>query len=196
MSTNCRQVVESAHSPSLIMKASNWRPRLRRAGVDPALADWLQEPRSLTARLQRRGQFRVELLQQKKLEAKPDEFLPLGLPGRCRCWVREVALHCDGQVLVFAHTVLPVQPRGVLNRWFARLGSRSLGSLLFLHPGFIRGDLSFLRIDARHPLYRPAVAATGMAPKYFHARRCLHRYRQQAVLVTEIFSPALIGPAE
>lgn len=175
------------------MRNSNWRSAWRRTGLDAGLADWLREPGSLTARLQRRGQFRVQLLKQKKQQAEADERLPLGLPQQAPCWVREVALHCDGQVLVFAHTVLPADPRGVLGRWFAGLGSRSLGSLLFTHPGFARGALSFARIDARHPLYPRAVAATGMAPKHFHARRCLHRYRQQIVLVTEVFSPVLLN---
>jgi chorismate--pyruvate lyase len=47
-----------------------------------------------------------------------------------------VALFCDDQIVVFAHTVLPCQPRGPLTLWLKRLGSRSLGALLFAMPDF------------------------------------------------------------
>ncbi|MFC5303442.1 chorismate--pyruvate lyase family protein [Azospira restricta] len=169
---------------------SGWQCRPR-GGIAPALRDWLCEPGSLTARLKRRGAFRIELLRQELRHANADECAALGIRPRTPCWVREVALYCDAQPAIFAHTVLPAAPQGVLGRWFARLGTRSLGSLLFAHPGFVRGGLAFARIDARHPLFAAAVAALGRPPAGFHARRCTHRFGRQTVLVTEVFSPRL-----
>lgn len=175
---------------------AGWHDRPFFAGRHDALRDWLREPGSLTARLKRRGAFRLLLVRQELRRANADECAALGVAPRAPCWVREVVLHCDGAPVVFAHTVLPALPRGVVGRWFARLGTRSLGSLLFAHPGFARGELAFARLDARHPLYAPALAALGRPPAgVFRARRCAHRFGGQRVLVTEVFSPALGGEA-
>lgn len=174
---------------------TGWQRRPFFAGRHDALCDWLREPGSLTARLKRRGAFRIELLGQSLCHANRDECAALGIRPRTPCWVREVALYCAGEPVIFAHTVLPAAPRGVLGRWFARLGTRSLGSLLFAHPGFVRGKLAFARIDARHPLHAPASAALGLpAAGAFAARRCTHRFRRQSVLVSEVFSPRLAKP--
>jgi len=72
----------------------------------------------------------------------------------------------------------------------SRLGSRSLGSLLFSWPGFRRGAIEYCRLDARHPLFRRA-AVHGGSGKYLWARRSLHRLGRQEVLVTEVFLPAI-----
>ncbi len=171
---------------------TGWHRRPLFAGRHDALRDWLCEPDSLTARLKRRGAFRIALLRQERARANADECAALGISPRTPCWVREVVLHCDGLPAIFAHTVLPASPRGVLGRWFARLGTRSLGSLLFAHPGFVRGELAFARLATPHPLHAPAVAALGRPPAGgFRARRCTHRFGGQAVLVTEVFAPRL-----
>jgi len=174
------------------MQVSGWRSCLPGGVFGAALRGWLREPGSLTARLQRRGRFRIRLLWQRLHHANADECSALGLIPGSRCWVREVVLFCDDVPVIFAHTVLPVRPRGVLTRWFARLGSRSLGSLLFAHPGFIRSHLAFSRIDMRHPLHASAMSTLGVDPAGgFLARRCTHRLHGQTVLVTEVFSPRL-----
>jgi hypothetical protein len=92
--------------------------------------------------------------------ALADEAVEGGV-GRERAWVREVALECDGVPVIFAHTTLAATGNGRLTRWMSRLGSRSLGSLLFAYPGFRRGAIEFLRLDCRHPLYQRAAALGG-----------------------------------
>lgn len=170
-----------------------WRPRPPAAG---ALRDWLREPGSLTARLQRSGRFRVVVLRQRLDHAHADERALLGLRANAACLVREVALYCDDVPVIFAHTVLPLAPRGILGRWLARLGSRSLGSLLFAHPGFRRGALAYRAIDRRHPLYAGAAGlCAAPLPRRLAARRCLHRFGGQCVLVSEVFLPALANLA-
>lgn len=171
---------------------SLWRTAVSRDADTAGVAGWLREPGSLTARLMRQGRFRIVVLNQRLHHAHADECAMLGLQRNAPCHVREVALYCDDVPVIFAHTVLPVSPRGVLTRWFAGLGSRSLGSLLFAHPGFKRGVLAFARIDMRHPLYAMAARLAGSdARASFAARRCLHRYGRQAVLVSEVFLPAI-----
>ncbi len=157
----------TAHAP-----ASPWR-------------GWLCEPGSLTARCQRHcREFRVRVLRQGCCRPLADEA------GRVRLPVREVLLECDGVPVIFAHSVLASPRSGRLGRWFAHLGSRSLGSLLFTHPGFKRGPIEFLRIDRHHPLHRRVCAVAGEAPAFW-ARRSRHVLGSGSVLVTEVFLPAI-----
>lgn len=168
------------------MRQSPWRASLLRP-LEAPLRSWLVEPGSLTARLQKScGQFRVRLVRQGVQRRLPDE----GIAGR-QVQVREVLLECDGEAVIFAHTALSTATRGRLALWLARLGSRSLGSLLFAHPGFVRGPIEFCRLDARHPLYRRA-AALAVVPPLLWARRSSHRLGGQAVVVTEVFLPAIV----
>jgi chorismate--pyruvate lyase len=176
------------------MKRSKWRAHLASGACDPILRSWLTEPDSLTARCQRAcTDFRVRLLSFGKGRALADESAAEaagGEAGRGLAWVREVALECDGRPVIFAHTTLATATNGRLSRWMAGLGNRSLGSLLFTYPGFERGAIEFLRLDARHPLYRRA-AALGEVGATLWARRSLHRLGGQRVLVTEVFLPAI-----
>ncbi|WP_153108935.1 chorismate--pyruvate lyase family protein [Propionivibrio limicola] len=158
---------------------------------------WLRDRGSLTKRLQTKGAFSVHLITQGLSLPTDDEAFLLGLPPRKRVWVREVELYCNGKALVFAHTIMPCRPRGPLNRWFARLGNRSLGALLFTHPGFQRGELGYTAIDRHHPLFAHAASTLypeglplGHSAKLW-ARRSRFVYKTQTILVTEIYSPAI-----
>ena len=180
--------------------AVHWRPRPLRRLDNNGLRDWLTDPGSLTARLQLHGVFTLRLLRQGLARPNPDEAALLGQSAGRLARIREVALYCDNRVLVFAHTVLSRAPRGPLCRWLDRLGERSLGALLFAHPGFARGPLHCRRLDARHPLYARAMAALGLdatpptAPPLW-ARRSCFTYDAQRVLVTEVFHPAIANLA-
>jgi len=172
------------------MVPNPWRARLCGGPLDAVLASWLREPGSLTARCQRNSrEFRVRLLRYDKGRALADEGLLLD-KSRQPAWVREVVLECDGTPVIFAHTTLSTTSKGKLSRWLSRLGSNSLGSLLFSHPGFRRGDIEFRRLDKRHPLYQRA-ATLGTTSRSLWARRSLHRLGVQQVLVTEVFLPAV-----
>ena len=175
------------------MTGERWRLALPHRAIHPVERSWLVEPDSLTARCQRNASaFRVRLLDARLGEALPDELAAVHAENgqKSLCRVREVALECDGVPVIFAHTILPESPRGRLSRWMARLGTRSLGSLLFAFPGFARGPLEYRRLDARHPLYREA-ARFCEAGKHLWARRSLHMLDGQRVLVTEVFLPAI-----
>ena len=171
-----------------------WQSKQAHSAEYLSFASWLCDRGSLTARLQARGRFAVHILHQGLATPTFDEAVFLGIkPGRL-AWVREVALLCDGKPVVFAHTVLPWRPRGPLTGWLARLGSRSLGALLFADAGFMRGELHSRRLDERHELFRAAIEAMQLADdarKTLWARRSRFRYGAQSVLVTEVFSPTL-----
>lgn len=172
-----------------IRLARRWRTTLTRAPDSAGCRQWLRYRGSLTARIRAHGTFSLRLLQQRLALPTPDEAAALAIDARTRVHVREVALYCDGRIIAFAHTVLPLRPRGALTRWLARLGARSLGSLLFSHPRFARGEMSFCRIDRRHPLFAPATAVVGTAQRTLWARRSDFVFAGQRVLVTEVFAP-------
>ena len=171
-----------------------WRTKTIRRVDSDSLSFWLEDRGSLTARLQAKGTFSVKLLQQSLAKPTLDEAVALGIAHNQLAWIREVALLCDGEPLVFAHTVLPYRPRGPLSRWLSRLGNQSLGALLFVHPGFRRGALSCKLLDHRHALFLPAAQAMDLArtpPQTLWARRSAFAFGAQTVLVTEVFSPAI-----
>ncbi|HZX30552.1 MAG TPA: chorismate lyase [Rhodocyclaceae bacterium] len=176
------------------MAYPRWRSGLFPFPQDPRLVSWLIEPGSLTARcVAASRQFRVQLLRQGRGQPLPDEAEVFRLRPGQSARVREVLLECDGVPVIYAHTVLPSASRGRLARWLAGLGSRSLGSLLFTHPGFGRGPIEFRRLDRRHPLFaRAARALSAELVTHLWARRSAHRLDGQTVLVTEVFLPAIL----
>lgn len=172
------------------MRKEAWREGLPRLADQPELVSWLKEPDSLTARLQKHCRaFRVRPVAQGLQRPLAGESGPLR-PGLRQ--VREVVLECDGQAVIFAHTLLSTARRGRLTRWLAGLGSRSLGSLLFSHPGFVRGPLAYCRLDQRHPLYQRAASFVALPPVLW-ARRSCHRLGAQQLMVTEVFLPAILS---
>ena len=175
------------------MRREKWCQSLPYRAASPAIRSWLKEPASLTARLQKRcTTFRVRPLCQGLQKTLPDDAVQF--PVR-QVQVREVLLECDGQAVIFAHTILSTATRrGRLSLWLKGLGSRSLGSLLFAHPGFIRGSLEFARLDRRHALYRRAAEWADL-PSELWARRSSHRLDGLEVVVTEVFLPAIAKSA-
>ena len=172
-----------------------WRAKLLRSAENSPFIPWLRDRGSLTAHLQARGPFVVRVLRQKLAMPTIDEAIALGIKRDQLAWVREVVLLCAGEPLVYAHSVLPCRPRGPMTRWLARLGNRSLGALLFAHPGFARGAIHGKRLDHRHALFYPALEAmciTDAPPPHLWARRSRFTFGAQSVLVTEVFAPALI----
>ncbi len=174
---------------------TGWSKRTLRTTGNTDFRTWLTDSGSLTGRLQALGSFSVSLRNQRLAKPTDDEAVELGLERTRLAWIREVALFLDGRPVVFAHTVLPRRPRGPLLQWLARLGNRSLGALLFAHPGFLRGPLAARRLGRRHALFPPAVEALQLAdapPPVLWARRSRFSFGKQNILVTEVFSPAVL----
>jgi chorismate--pyruvate lyase len=177
-------------------QADAWRQKVPRRATNRPLLPWLKNRDSLTAQIQSLGKFSIRLVRQKLGRPTQDEAAPLAIQPRHLAWIREVSLHCDGQPVIFAHTVLTCHPRGPLTGWLARLGTRSLGALLFAHAGFSRGQLECRRLDHRHALFKPAIKAMQLMaapPESLWARRSYFVFGRQKVLVTEIFSPFWAG---
>ncbi|WP_395823182.1 chorismate--pyruvate lyase family protein [Collimonas sp.] len=165
-------------------------------GVDPSdnMRDWLTDRASLTYKLMAHcRQFRVQRLRQQRAMCLADEWRAIGLPRRLQVQERDVLLRCDGQPMVFGHTVLALDATTAEWPFFCALGECSLGTTLFGDPLVARGQLQFARLHGNHPLVRRMGLATGTdgvaCPLW--ARRSVFRRRTGVMLVTEVFFPAI-----
>lgn len=156
---------------------------------------WLADQGSLTHRLRQLcGHFSVHPVRIGLIKPNRDESRPLQLRAGQLAYVREVVLFCDGQPVVFAHSVVPIN--SLRGPWAAvtSLGSRPLGEALFSNPRVARGCLQYWRIPARHALAREARHAGISVPeRALWARRSLFTLQRHPLLVTEVFLPALLS---
>ena len=171
--------------------AKGWNTPAWRTGI---WRRWLDDHGSLTRRLQAIcPELRVQRLSQRIASAYPDEYAALGLKRQQRALIREVLLICGDTPLIFAHSVIPLS--GLDGPWvsLSRLGNRPLGAALFADPQVRRFPLEYTRLDARHPLYRPALAHLSEAPKRLWMRRSQFALDGHPLLVTEVFLPAVLA---
>lgn len=166
---------------------------LRRPPALPrSLRRWLSDRGSLTRRLKARcTRFSVTPLATGLAPAHVDESELLGLSRLHRAYVRDVTLLCDGQVVVFAHSVLPLS--GLRGAWngIARLGNRPLGEALFNNPCIQRQALAYRKLSPRHPLFRRINHHHPQATRCLWARRSVFCLAGLPLLVTEVFLPAI-----
>ncbi|MBI3286087.1 MAG: chorismate lyase [Burkholderiales bacterium] len=175
--------------------AASWHAHVNALQVAPTMQDWLTNRASLTARLVARcGQFRVQKLEQSTALCLADEYAAIALPRRSKVHQREVLLRCDGEAMVYAHTVVSLQASATQWPLFSTLGERSLGSTLFNDPQVVRGALSYARLRASHPLLRRVRAVYPLAPSCLSlpARRSLFWRKGSCLLVTELFLPGIL----
>jgi chorismate--pyruvate lyase len=160
------------------------------------MRSWLADTASLTLKLTAHsGCFSIRRLRQAQEVCLADEFPALRLPRRRRVQEREVLLLCDGEAMVYAHTIVPLHATAADWPFFGVLGERSLGSTLFGDPRVGRGPLEFARLPLQHPIVHRACRALGQESIHgpLYARRCLYRRNHGLLLVTEAFLPAIAG---
>lgn len=176
----------------------NWAAlrRVRRSVIPDRVADWLQDPGSLTARLKGTcpGRFRVRLLRQEWERPLYSESRVLGMRRGEVAFVREVELLCDDTPWVFARTVIPARSLRGPARHLALLGTRPLGEVLFADPRTKRGPMEIARLQPRHPLFAAANAERAETPHEIWGRRTLFHLSGAPLLVNEIFLPAIPEP--
>jgi chorismate--pyruvate lyase len=156
------------------------------ADLSPRLRDWLLDEGSLTRRLTALadGAFAVEPLAEGWQTLRDDECVALTVARGSQGWVREVYLRGHGQAWVHARSVAARSALEHADLDLARLGSRSLGELLFSERAFRRGPFQACRYPAA---WLPdAVQAPGL-----WARRSCFSREALGVLVAEVFLPAL-----
>ena len=174
---------------------AHWHKNVALTRAPVNLRVWLTLSTSLTVRLQERCHlFAVQRLHQHRAKALRDECDRLSL-DRCRqVHEREVLLCCDDMPVVFAHTCVPRTATHADWPGFHRLGSRSLGSLLFEDPRVTRSTLQFACLPSQHPLLQricTAIPPEQIKSRLF-ARRCLFQRNRSKMLVTEVFLPGIV----
>ncbi len=166
----------------------NWKDvnELTEPTLSAAGRDWLSEYGSLTERIEAIvGTMRLELLGEDMGALRPQEADLLGVsvtqPGR----VREVVLFGPEQPWIYARTVIPQ----ATSAQFERLGTRPLGRFLFSQPGMERKLLQVRQLHSGHFLHRKARTHAGNTVDLLWARRCLWRWQDKSMLVSEVFLP-------
>lgn len=168
-----------------------WLPRP--VCPDSRLRRWLVDRGSLTARLIGACRsFRVEVLRQGLARATRDERTLIGAGSAERVVVRDVCLRCDGEPVVFAHSVVHRDALCGAWRMLAGLGARPLGATLFADPSIARGALRFRKLAGEHDLARRATAVTAVDQEPLWARRSLFVRCGVPLVVTEVFLPRIL----
>ena len=140
--------------------------------------DWLNDPHSLTERLQETlGQkIAVQVLQDGRHIVEAHEAALLD-PRLHRARVREVFLSVTkDEPLVLARSILPKTSSTGLNREILQLGTKPLGEVLFSkkNPPILRRQISYFR-------------------HLGWGRRTVYSLRGHPILITEIFLPHLLA---
>ncbi len=114
-----------------------WQNLDQAQDVPDAVMQWLDDSRSLTAKLKKKfDDFAVKVILQTQLKPHQNESDVLGFEGDSI--IREVELLGSGKTMVFARSVIPVtnDTEDLLS-----IGSKPLGEILFNDPAIIRGQL-------------------------------------------------------
>ena len=167
-----------------------WRPveRYTRATLTPDLRAWLTDNGSLTERLAGcgRGGFSVQRLYQGWEVPLPSERKLLALPSRQLALVREVALLLGGDTVVFARSIFPLASLVGDLAHLRRLQNKSLGAILFKHPGMRRSPFELARV-AGNSSYLPADLQQTV-PVW--GRRSRFEIAGKKLMVSEVFLQA------
>lgn len=156
----------------------------------PALQCWLHDRGSLTRRIRQHcTQFSVQVVSQGLARVPHHEAALLRLPSRQLAHVRNVMLLADGKPVVVAHSV--VAAHHLRGAWadIGKLGTRSLGTMLFTHPLVKRDMLHFKSLRPGHPLHQDTNPSSAQA---LWARRSMFYLRDAPLLVTETFLPSIM----
>ncbi len=151
---------------------------------------WLFASGSLTARLidHCSGEFSVKVISIKRATPTPDEISALGMKPRSHAIIREVHLCCNNEPLVYARTIIPVSSlRGTL-RGLALLGNKPLGAILFSDKSMRRKSMEVTSIKPGHKCH---IWTQCMVHTTVWGRRSIFSLKQQELLVSEFFLPAL-----
>lgn len=175
------------HSPRQIAREPRWRParQYTAAELPPARRSWLLDDGSLTVRLTAldRGEFRVRRLSQEWQLPLLSESRLLQVSPRQQALVREVCLLLGDRAVVFARSVFPVASLTGDLAHLRHLQNKSLGSILFGHPGMRRSpfELALMAGDSDYlpPQLRQAEPAWGRRSRFVIGGRSL--------MVSEVF---------
>lgn len=175
------------HSTRCISTEPRWRSteRYTRAELPPASRNWLLDDGSLTLRLigLGQGEFRVQRLYQSWQVPLLSECKLLGAPSRQRALVREVGLTIANKTVVFARSVFPIASLNGDLAHLRYLQNKSLGAILFKHPGMRRSPFELARIEGNSDYLPQTLRQTSQA----WCRRSRFVIGGRGLMVSEVF---------
>ena len=163
---------------SRLAKDSKWYSEKHPAvtSVSEGWRNWLYSRASLTERLIAFSgdQFEVRVLSQRWGKPFLHEANSLNIPMHIAVRIREVELYCNGEAMVFARSVMPLQVFLDQRHVLANIGTRPLGHLLFKDGQ--------IRVSKRSvSLYQSEQGSV------VYGRSTPYRYADKEILVSEFF---------
>lgn len=157
------------------------------------IRDFLFHEDSLTQFIQQRceGVFSVDLISESKHQALADEAQFLSLQSDDVTFIRKIHLKCDDQAVVYARTIMPQKTIEGENQWLTTLGSKPLGDILFNDETTYRTDMRYAKIPVHCELHDEATKNLNITSDLW-GRQSLFYTKDQPLLITEIFLPAIL----
>lgn len=157
------------------------------------IKSWLLDRQSLTKRLKERSRrsFRVRVDRQQWQRPRYNERQVLGMPDRSIALVRTVHLLVDETPVVYARTVIPESTLTRKYGGLGGLGSRPLGEVLFANRTMKREQMTFSKIKRGQELYNEALRGVTDVCSDFWGRRSLSWLKNESLLLSEFFLPAI-----
>ena len=125
------------------IQALNWQTLTPEMEIPTAVANWLIDTKSLTAKLKDKyADFAVKVISQASQSPYAHEQALLG--NAKTVVVREVELIGNQQVVVFARSVIP---QTADTQSLLEIGSKPLGEVLFNDPSITRGTLQITQAN-------------------------------------------------
>lgn len=154
--------------------------------LSPLLKRWLLDPGSLTERLQRHAHsFQVDVQHHGAGPLTADEHQAIAPWHEHNSQCREVLL-CDAQTpLVFARSVIPTAPDGLLHA-LQHIGDSPLGEALFTHPEVTTGAFELAHFPVSSQIGVLNQRLTGISATIWGRRRNFY-VAETPVLVAEVF---------
>lgn len=154
-------------------KTRHWHHH-KRYSLNATETYWLRGNQSLTKQLiEHSKQFEVIVLNEAIAKPLVHEAKQLGLAFNKIAKIREVELRCDGQTMVYARSVIPLEALKGSGLQLAKLGNKPLGHLLFKR--------------AKVDLETRQLSKVTVQGKQRWARRTIYRFNTQDILVSEFF---------
>lgn len=158
-----------------------------------ATHDFLFHEDSLTRFIQQRyeGEFSMELISESLHLALPDETQFLSLQRDEITFIRKSRLKCGDRAVVYARTIMPQKTIEGENQWLTTLGTKPLGDILFNDETTYRSDMRYAKIPVDCELHEEATKNLNITSELW-GRQSLFYTKEQPLLITEIFLPAIL----
>lgn len=163
--------------------------------IPGGLVSWLSDAGSFMQRLKRYGieNAQVRVLREGWSLPAIAEQVALDLPSNTSVWVREVVIHSDKTIWMFARTVIPKKTLDDEELQLQNLRNRSLGSVLFAYPDLVRGEFDYFGVESGTDLYEKIQLDVPMCVTDLKwARSSVFTLRNKSLLLTEVFSNAIM----